>query len=288
MISIVIPVKNRAQLVKRTLQSVLQQSVLPHALILVDNGSSDSTLSVLNQWAENKSWVKVISETKPGATAARNAGLKFVKTPYVMFFDSDDVMPPRHIEQISAALKANNYPRIGAFNLQLIDLNGKSHLKAFRSGDPMRQQIFHSILSTQRCVLDANLVRQVGAWNEQLPGWNDWEFGIRLLMAEPKVTYIALSEPVQAYAQPNSITGTSFSAKRGQWEKAICAAESILRNSPYKRLIDYRKAILAGMYRREGFAEYAKGLTRGLRMKLIERYVAAGGRGVDYIARILN
>lgn len=288
MITVVIPVKNRAELVQRTLQSVDEQTQQPAAVILVDNGSTDDTLSVLRQWADAKPWVTVITESKPGAAAARNAGLALVKTPYVMFFDSDDVMPSRHVEQITHGLVDAGYPRLAAFDMVLVDLNGTEHKKYFRNGDPMRMHIFHSILSTQRCVIATDLVRCVGAWNEDMPCWNDWEFGLRLLKAESNVAYIHLQEPVKAYAQAESITGTNFSSKAGKWELALDAADLILADSPYRRLVDYRRAILAGFYRREKHPELARGLVKGLRMSLIERYVAAGGRGVELLSRILH
>ena len=87
-----------------------------------------------------------------------------------------------------------------------------------------------------------------------------------------------------AFAQVESITGVDFSSKAGEWERALDACEATLRHTPYRRMIDYRRAILAGMYRREGHAELGHGLARGFRMKLIERYVAMGGRGVAYLA----
>lgn len=286
MITVVIPVKNRAELVKRTLRSFDMQTQRPTAIILVDNNSTDNTLQVLQEWADGKHWVTVIKETKPGAAAARNAGLQMVKTPYVLFFDSDDIMPKRHIEQITNGLKAANNAKIAAFDMELTDLQGNIHRKAFRKGDHVRMHIFHSILSTQRCVLSTDLARSVGAWNETLPCWNDWEFGIRLLLKETEIEYIPLDEPVRVYAQAESITGTDFSSKKGKWERALDAVDDALANSPYRRLIKYRRAILAGMYRREGHPEYAKGLTKGPWMKFVEYYVAFGGRGVEYLSRI--
>lgn len=288
MITVVIPVRNRGELVKRTLQSLAEQTVAPEAVILVDNGSTDNTHDTLTHWAEGRPGVTVISEPRPGATRARNAGLALVRTPYVMFFDSDDVMPARHIEEISAELLAAGKPQIGAFDMVLVGLDGKARPKPFRHGDPMRMQIFHSILSTQRCVVSTSLARSAGEWNCNLPAWNDWEFGIRLLATNPALVYLPLTEPVIAYAQAESITGTDFSSKAGRWELALDAARQTVSGTKYARLIDYRRAILAGMYRREGHAELAKGLVKGWRLKLIARYVAAGGRGVALLERLLR
>lgn len=288
MISIVIPVYNRAQLVKRTLASVAAQTLRPDALILVDNNSTDDTLDVLCRWATDKPWVTVITETKPGAAAARNAGLALVKTPYVMFFDSDDVMPPRHVEQVTAGLQAANLPQIGAFSVASTGIDGKRKIFRFRKGDPMFWHIFSSILATQRYAVSTDYIRQCGAWNESMRGWDDWELGMRLLKQSPTLSHIHLDQLIEIYLQAESITGIDFSSKRGEWEQALDACSATLEGTRYAHFIDYRRAILAGNYVREGHPEYATNLTRGWRMRFVKWYVSHGGRGVAYLARILR
>lgn len=285
MITVVIPVRNRAEIVVRTLDSIAAQTLAPDAVVLVDNASTDNTLAVLRGWAESCSEeVEVVEELRPGAARARNAGLERVKSPYVMFFDSDDVMPRHHIEQVTAGLESAGLPDIGAFDMELVGVDGVKSMKPFRRGDAMKMHIFHSILATLRCVVSTELARRVGGWNNNLGGWDDLEFGVRLLAAKPLLAYLPLTEPVRAFAHVESITGVDFSSKAGEWERALDACEKTLVNTPYRRMIDYRRAILAGMYRREGHAELGHGLARGFRMKLIERYVAMGGRGVAYLA----
>jgi len=288
MISVVIPVRNREGLVGRTLQSLGAQTLAPDAVYLVDNGSTDGTLDVLRRWAAGRGNVTVLEEPRPGATYARNAGLACVRTPYVMFFDSDDVMPPGHIEQISAGLRAADLPQIGVFDMELIKLDGSVSPQPYRRGNPMVMHIFHSILSTLRCVVSTDYIRSVGGWNTELAVWDDYELGVRLLASRPTLAYLPLERPVVAYAQAESITGTDFASKAGQWERSLDACRRVLCDTGYERLIDYRRAILAGMYRREGHAELATGLATGLRLTFVERYVAAGGRGVEYLAKLLG
>ena len=98
-ITIVVPVYNREYLLQRTLDSIACQSVAPAKIVLVDNASSDSSLEMMHRWAEKitSCEVKVCVETKKGAAAARNRGLREVDSDFVMFFDSDDVMLPGHV-----------------------------------------------------------------------------------------------------------------------------------------------------------------------------------------------
>lgn len=287
MITVVIPVRNRADLVNRTLESIDAQTLRPEAIILVDNGSTDSTAEVLGRWAANRPWVKVISEPAAGASNARNAGLALVETPYVMFFDSDDEMPRRHIEEVTASLQRAGYPEILEFPSEFIDSAGNRKSSPLRSGDPLKNQIFHSTLATQRYCVKTDLIRRVGGWDQELPGWNDLELGVRLLAAKPTMGQTGLSEPVRIFTHNDSITGPDFSSKAGKWELALDHCERDLDLLPaYKRYLDYRRAILAGHYRREGRPELAAGLVRGPWMRFIAAYVAFGGRGVAKLANI--
>ncbi len=286
MISVVIPVRNRANIVMRTLRSIDEQTQRPDKVIVVDNCSTDNTMDVLQEWAQGKDRVRVESAPAIGAAKARNVGLAHVDSEYVLFFDSDDYMPPHHIEEIERAIRFEGFPRICAFDMTLVDLNGNTHSKNFRRGDPMLKHIFHSILSTQRCVLSTELMKNIGGWDEDLSVWDDWVLGIRLLATHPKVHYIRLSEPPIVYAQSESLTGTDFHSKAGLWEKSLDAASAVLANTKYARFIDYRRAILAGNYRREGHPELAYGMIKGRHLKCIEQYVAIGGRGVEWLARL--
>lgn len=282
MIAVVIPVRNRAELVKRTLASIDAQRQQPAQVVLVDNCSTDGTLDVLRQWAKGKPWVTVVTESRPGAAEARNRGLREVSQPYVMFFDSDDVMPPHHIADIMHGMKRAGMPDIGAFDMMLVGLDGKPRLKRFRRGNAMRQQLFHCILSTLRYIVSTPLLRRIGGWEENLPAWDDYVLGVKLLINTESVAYLPLSQPVMAYSQSESITGTSFSGNAGQWEQALDTIGRMLPDARWQRIVNARRAILAGHYLKEGRPDLAKPLMRSLRSRVIARYVSLGGRGVHF------
>lgn len=290
-IAVVIPVRNRAEIVRRTLGSLAAQTRSPEQIILVDNGSTDSTLDTLNDFAARHPNVTVLSEPRPGAPEARNRGLAEVREEYVMFFDSDDVMPRRHVEQVCDELERLGRPDVGAFGMVREGIDGTLVAKSFRGGDLMFQQLFHSILSTQRFVVKTEFLRAAGGWIEQTPVWNDYLLGVRLLCHNPKVCELTLDEPVRIIAQHESITGTAFSPKAGKWEAVLDRVAQELRAGGMERyipLLDFRRVILAGEYLREGRPDLAAPLTPTLRRRLLARYVAAGGRGISLLARILS
>ena len=107
-ITIVMPVRDRASVVGRTLESIERQTFRPLSVVIVDNGSTDITPEIVEKWRRRVDGddfkVTVVTEPRPGASAARNRGLREVESEYVMFFDSDDEMLPRHVELAAAYL----------------------------------------------------------------------------------------------------------------------------------------------------------------------------------------
>ena len=100
-VSVIIPCFNCEGTIGRALDSVSQQTWLPREVILVDDGSTDQTLSSLQKIRESMglSWIKVLELAENrGPSAARNIGWDAAKEPYVAFLDSDDSWHPSKIE----------------------------------------------------------------------------------------------------------------------------------------------------------------------------------------------
>ena len=87
LVSVIIPTFNRAKVIKRAVNSVFEQTFQDFECIVVDDGSTDETESVLNEFA-NK--IKVIKTENRGVSAARNIGTSQAKGTFIAFLDSDD------------------------------------------------------------------------------------------------------------------------------------------------------------------------------------------------------
>lgn len=100
-VSIIIPAFNRAHLIGETLDSIIAQSYINWECLVVDDGSTDTTVSVIEEYVENDSRIKLFKrpDSKPkGANACRNIGLNEAEGDYIVFFDSDDLMTENHLE----------------------------------------------------------------------------------------------------------------------------------------------------------------------------------------------
>lgn len=94
MLSIITPVYNVEAYLDRCVQSVVSQSYRNLELILVDDGSTDKSSSLCDEWAKKDSRIIVIHKENGGVSAARNAGLEVVKGDYLTFVDPDDFLAP--------------------------------------------------------------------------------------------------------------------------------------------------------------------------------------------------
>ena len=103
-VSIIVPVFNGEKTVGSCLERLLNQSLKEIEVICVDDGSTDCSLSKIEDCRKNDSRIKVVSQKNKGLSGARNTGLRNVKTPYVMFCDCDDIFAPDMCKRMTAAM----------------------------------------------------------------------------------------------------------------------------------------------------------------------------------------
>ena len=108
-VSVVIPVYNVEKYIKKCVTSVLEQSFQEYELILVDDGSTDSSLDLLENFKQSyPEKVSVIVQQNKGASAARNKGIIESKSEYIMFVDSDDFLEKDTLELMYGNAMENN------------------------------------------------------------------------------------------------------------------------------------------------------------------------------------
>ena len=106
LISIIIPVYNVERYLPECLDSLLAQTYQNFELLCVNDGSSDSSQSILEQYARKDSRVRVFCKKNGGVSSARNFGLEQAKGEYIGFVDSDDFVLPRFLERMQQAMDA--------------------------------------------------------------------------------------------------------------------------------------------------------------------------------------
>ena len=271
MLTLVLTALNRQELLPRTLESIGAQSLRPLRVVAVDNGSTDATPQILRDWATDMATkgidVTVLTENNPGASAARNAGMHAVTTPFVAFFDSDDEMRPGHLQRIVDFFSAHPDSELMAFDAVEMDPDGWTTLKSVADDNAMRGHILPGSLATQRWAASTALLRRLGGWDESLPSWNDLELGVRLLVNASKPVFVHGDPGVVIHPSDDSISAPGYAARAPQLLKAIETMELTLTTAGRTDDLHYtdaKRMILSGLIRRE-----AASLPRERRQKII-------------------
>lgn len=267
-LSIIIPVKNRAKLVCRALNSILAQTVAPEEVIVVDNNSSDGTLQAVKEWESAHAPLPfkfiLTQEKTPGACAARNLGASISSGNLLLFFDSDDTTRPTLVENILQGFSDSTVNLI-YWKKMFHFLDGTSRQPKWCRRATLDMHVYHALYNTIGIAMRKELFMQAGMWNKEIPCWNDWELGIRLHIFAGENGIKGIDEVlVDGHMQKESITGTGFLPKFGKWEISLDAAKEHSKLLPenkrkhYLRSINLKHAVLAAHYNKEGGKEEAE------------------------------
>lgn len=112
LVTIVIPNYNRAGLIGETLNSIIGQTHQNWECLIVDDGSTDSSVKTIEEYCQKEPRIKLIlrpADYPKGANACRNIGKRNAQGKYLIFFDSDDLMQPHHIEEKLIAMDNGRY-----------------------------------------------------------------------------------------------------------------------------------------------------------------------------------
>ena len=99
-VSIIVPVYNTAPWLDRCIESLVNQTYQDIEIILVNDGSSDSSRQVCAYWQEKDKRIKYLYKENGGQASARNMGLDYATGEYIAFVDSDDCVMPQYVEQL--------------------------------------------------------------------------------------------------------------------------------------------------------------------------------------------
>jgi glycosyltransferase involved in cell wall biosynthesis len=104
--SVVIPCYNADRWIQQTLESVLQQTIPADEILMIDDGSSDSSLSIISRISETSAIpIHIFHSDRLGPAGARNIGIQAAIGDWIAFLDADDWWKPNHLERIIQAVQ---------------------------------------------------------------------------------------------------------------------------------------------------------------------------------------
>ena len=107
LVTLLVPVYNTEKYIKRCLESIINQTYKHLEIILIDDGSTDSSSKICDDYAKKDSRIEVFHKENQGSSAEKNFGLSIAKGKYISFVDSDDYLEPTIIEKLVKKIESN-------------------------------------------------------------------------------------------------------------------------------------------------------------------------------------
>ena len=161
MVSIITPLYNSEQYISQTVESVINQTYKDWELILIDDASTDDTLSIIKPFLDKNSKIKLLKNKKNlGAAISRNKAINEAQGDYIAFLDADDLWKSKKLQT-----------QIEAMQLENADICFSSYDQIDESGAPLNKKVKALPLLTYKKLLKSNYVGNLtGIYNSRVLG----------------------------------------------------------------------------------------------------------------------
>ncbi|WP_138433116.1 glycosyltransferase family 2 protein [Winogradskyella algicola] len=214
--SVVITVYNKAEFIKNTINSVLNQTFQDFEIIVVNDGSTDESKSIIKSFNDNR--IELITTKNQGVSAARNKGIEVANANYVALLDGDDLWEKDFLKFIKEAI--TKFSNVSVFTTALAHKYEHKVVPAtynfkqrntYEIRDFFKSSLDHTILTSSSIVFRKNIIEKIGYFDTSIESGEDTDFWIRIGI-HFKVVFI---NKILVYYNfvPESISNTVFSVK---------------------------------------------------------------------------
>lgn len=244
--SIIIPVYNKAAYIRETLDSALVQSYTNFEIVLVNDGSTDGSLSILQEYADRfPDIVRLINSENRGVSAATNLGIQAASGDYIQFLDADDLMSSDKIERQIQLLSGKGSATIAT--CEWVNFKDDIHqysqvpcgvFQDFGSGLELLLRFWNNqeMMAISSYLTHRDLIKKAGPWDENLTINQDGEFFCRVLaranevLFEPNGTvYYRQPGPGNVSQQKSEKAARSLLDSLKSYEKSVLEVEDSFR-----------------------------------------------------------
>jgi glycosyltransferase involved in cell wall biosynthesis len=192
-VSVVVPTFDRAEVLPRALESVRAQTLPPAEVIVVDDGSTDSTVELI---AERFPEARILHQENLGVSAARNRGIEASTGEWIALLDSDDEWRPEKLDRQLAALRVHSELRICHTDEIWIRRGRRVNprqIHAKHGGWIFEHCLPLCAMSPSSIIIHRSVFEEVGLFDESLPACEDYDLWLRICSRMP---VLLLDEPL--------------------------------------------------------------------------------------------
>jgi len=226
LVSILIPAYNAGQWLHDTLRSALAQTWDRKEIIVVDDGSTDSTLAIARRFESDS--VRVFTHENEGAAATRNHAFQLSQGDYIQWLDADDLLSPEKVEkQMAVAEQCQDRQTLisGAWGSFLYRYYRTEFVPTLLWGDLtptewlIRKMANNLHMQTGTWLVSRELTEAAGPWNTKLLGDDDGEYFCRVLLASNGVRFVPEAKVYYRASGSSSLSyiGRSDKKREAQW-----------------------------------------------------------------------
>ena len=213
LLSIIIPTFNRVGLLKRTIESIINQSYSNWECIIVDDGSTDDTPNYLSTLTILDSRFKFHrNERTKGASGARNTGIVLAKGKYIVLFDSDNLMHTEFMKEMIDFAETNKVDIVTCFANVLYENQTTMDKFNWICNGNIERELFtgESYVDNNNALILTSKLKQIGPTDELCPSFQEWDTHIRL---SRKSVYGTIEKVLLDYVRGDVETISSDSAR---------------------------------------------------------------------------
>lgn len=197
MLSIIIPLYNKENKIANTMKSVLSQSFQDFEIIIVDDGSTDNSVSEVKKIDDPR--IRLISQTNAGVSAARNRGIQEARGEFIAYLDADDEWNPKYLETQASLIHKYPQCKVHATNYEFRDTEGNITPTTINNLDIQEQDgvldnyfevaaVSHPPLWTSAVVVNKEAIMSIGGFPEGIKSGEDLLTWARLAV-QYKIAY---------------------------------------------------------------------------------------------------
>lgn len=180
-LSVIIPLYNKEKSILRTINSVLQQTYSNFEIVIVNDGSTDNSLNMVQKINDKR--IRIISKKNGGVSSARNVGIKSAKYDYIVFLDADDLWLNDHLKIMNELI--NNYAEASVFSTGFVndekEIDKKNTLgKSYYIVDYFKTASKKTILNSSCVMVEKRCFDIIGFFDEEMKYGEDMHMWLRL------------------------------------------------------------------------------------------------------------
>lgn len=260
MFSVVIPLYNKAQSIGATINSVLQQSFKDFEIIIINDGSTDDSTTIVKSFVDKR--IKLINQTNQGVSSARNKGIEVASYNWIAFLDGDDLWLKNHLQIIYTLILRNSDKLVfsSSFANKVDDIHNDNIDTSKVMLDYFNSALHGEVLWTSVVVVNKSCFAKVGHFDITLARGEDIDMWIRLAKQYPIVKSSKITAIYRLEAE-NRACNTYL-----DYDKSIISKID-LNNNISKSEKNYKKKII-----RERLIYYIYNRDLKIVWKIIKRY----------------